>query len=72
MKISKILGAILIIVSLGLGYIGINKIVDNTKSVNVLGIKIDASNESGKLQGFIYLGLAIVVFAGGIYTLNKK
>lgn len=56
MKISKILGAILIIVSLGLGYIGINKIVDNTKSVNVLGIKIDASNESGKLQGFIYLG----------------
>lgn len=72
MKASKIVGAILIIISLGLGYIGINKITDNTKSVNLLGIKIDASNESGKQQGFIYLGLAVVLFAGGVYTVNKK
>lgn len=72
MNTSKIIGAILIIISLGFGYIGFNKVADNTKSVNFLGIKIDASNESGKQQGFIYLGLAAVLFAGGIYTLNKS
>lgn len=71
MNSSKIIGVILIVVSLGIGYIGFNKIADNTKEINFLGIKIDASNESGKQQGFIYLGLAIVLFAGGIYTVNK-
>lgn len=72
MNTSKIIGAILIIASLGMGYIGFNKVADNTAEVNVLGIKIDASNESGKQQGFIYLGLAIVLFAGGVYTINKS
>jgi hypothetical protein len=36
-----------------------------------LGLKIDASNESGKQEGYLYLGLAVVLFAGGIYTLTK-
>lgn len=72
MSLSKIIGVVLIIVSLGVGYIGVNKIIDNTQSVSLLGIKIDASNESGKQQGFLYLGAALVLFAGGLYTLNKS
>lgn len=71
MNISKIIGIILIVVSLGFGYIGFNKVADNTAEVKFLGIKIDASNESGRQQGFIYLGLGVILFAGGIYTLNK-
>lgn len=71
MKFSRMMGMILIIVSLGCGYMGINKVADNTAEVKLLGIKIDASNESGRQQGFIYLGLAVILFAGGIYTLNK-
>lgn len=72
MNLSKIIGAILIIVSLGFGYIGFNKVADNTKEINFLGIKIDASDESGKTQGYIYLGIAAVLFIGGIYTINKS
>ena len=72
MNTSKIIGSILIILSLFLGYVGFNKIAANTKEINLLGIKIDASNESGKQKGIIYLGLAIVIFAGGIYTFGKK
>ena len=72
MNTTKIIGVILIIVSLGFGYIGFNKVADNTKEINFLGLKIDASNESGKQQGFIYLGLAIAIFAGGIYSINKS
>lgn len=66
----KVIGAILIIASLGLGYLGIDKVSENTKSVKILGKKIEASDESGKQQGYIYLGLAVVVFIGGIYTLK--
>ena len=72
MNPSKIIAAILIIISLGIGYVGFNKIADNTKSINLLGLKIDASNESGKQEGYLYLGLAIVLFVGGIYTMNKS
>jgi len=35
-------------------------------------VEINASNESGKEQGYLYLGLAIVLFVGGIYTVNKS
>ncbi len=72
MNTTKIIGAILIILSLGTGYIGFNKIADSTKSINFLGLKIDASNESGKQEGYLYVGLAIVLFAGGIFTINKS
>ena len=72
MKIGKILGAVLIIGALYIGYLGINKVSNNSKEVEVLGLEIDASNESGKKQGFLYIGLAVVLFGGGIYSLNKK
>jgi hypothetical protein len=72
MNSSKIIGAILIIISLGIGYVGFNKIADNTNSIKLLGVQIDASNESGKEQGYLYLGLALVLFVGGIYTVNKS
>lgn len=72
MNSSKIIGAILIIISLGIGYVGFNKIADSTNSIKLLGVQIDASNESGKEQGYLYLGLALVLFVGGIYTVNKS
>ncbi len=72
MNTTKGIGALLIIISLVLGYVGFNKISDNSASVKVLGLEIDASNESGKTQGYIYLGFAVALFAGGIYTLNNK
>jgi len=72
MNSSKIIGAILIIISLAVGYVGFNKIADSSNSVVLLGVEINASNESGKEEGYLYLGLAIVLFVGGIYTLNKS
>ena len=72
MHASKLMRIVLIVVALGFAYIGFNKVADNTAEINLLGLKIDASNESGKTQGFIYLGVAAALFAGGVYTLNGK
>lgn len=72
MNTNKIIGTILIVASLFIGYTGINKVSQNDASVKVLGLKIDASNESAKNQGFIYIGLAAIMFIGGIVTLNRK
>lgn len=72
MHLSKIIAVILIVMSLGLGYFGLNKVKENSTEVNFLGLKIEASNESEKQQGYIYLGLAVLLFGSGIYTINKS
>ncbi|WP_339833978.1 hypothetical protein [uncultured Flavobacterium sp.] len=72
MKIGKIIGAVLILGAIYIGYLGINKVSNSSAEVEVLGLEIDASNDSGKERGFLYIGLAIVLFGGGIYSLNKK
>jgi hypothetical protein len=71
MNPSKIIGLLLIVISLGIGYLGLDKIDENTNEINLLGIKIEASNESKKQQGYLYLGLAVLLLGGGLYTLNK-
>ena len=71
MKATKVMGIILIIASIALGYIGVNKISDSQASVEVLDIEMEATDQSGKQQGYIYTGLAVVLFIGGIYVLRK-
>jgi hypothetical protein len=72
MDTRKVIGILLILGSLALGYIGVNKIANNNASVEILNLEIDVSNNSEKQQGYIYLGVAVILFMGGIYTLNKK
>lgn len=72
MSINKIIGIVLIVGSLALGYTGANKLAESDNSIEVLDLNIDISNKSGKQQGYIYLGLAVILFGGGLYTLNKK
>ena len=62
----------MIIVSLGMCYLAYNKISESTKSVNLLGLKVEASDDSGKKEGYLFLGLAVILFGGGVYTLNKS
>ncbi len=72
MNTAKIIGLILLIGSIAFGYIGLNKISESSKSVEVLGLEIEASDNSGKEQGYLFVGLAVVLLIGGIYTLNKR
>ncbi len=71
MNASKLIGIVLIVAAVVLAYFGINTIAANTESFNFLGIKVDVSDESGQTKGIIYIGLAVLMFIGGIYTLNK-
>lgn len=71
MNLSKVIGILLIVISISAGYIGLHQIMDSTKEINFLGIKIDASNESGQLRGFMYTGAAIILLVGGLYVIQK-
>jgi len=72
MQTTKILGTVLLIAASIFGYFGITKVANSSSEVKVLGLEIDASNESGKEKGYMLIGLAVVLFAGGLYSINKK
>ena len=72
MQTTKILGTVLLIAAIVLGYLGVTKVANSSSEVKVLGLEIDASNESGKEKGYMLIGLAVVLFAGGLYSINKK
>lgn len=72
MKITKIIGVLLLVGGVILGYLGITKIADSSADLKILNMEIDVSNESGKEQGYIYLGAAVLLFLGGVYSLKKK
>ena len=72
MNTRKIIGVFLIVLSLGLGYFGLNKISDNSASIEVLDLEVDLSNNSEKELGYIYIGSAVLLLVGGLYLLKKE
>lgn len=68
----KTIGVILIILSLVLGYLGINKFSNSGESVDVIGIEISVENKKEKTASYFYLGFAVVSLIGGVVLLNRK
>ena len=68
----KIIGIILIIAALFLGYLGVNQVQESANSVEVMGIELSAEDKGGKETGYIELGLAVVALVGGIFLVSKK
>jgi len=72
MSTGKIIGIVLLVIGLYLGYQGINMYQGSGVSVEILDTKIGVSDDSTKSTSFLYMGLAIVLIIGGIFTVNKK
>lgn len=68
----KIIGIILIVAALFLGYLGVNQVQESANSVEVLGIELSAEDKGGKETGYIEIALAVVALAGGIFLVGKK
>ncbi len=68
---TRLIGTILIIISIAIAVLGFQKINENTKEVEVLGLEIEASNNSGQQQGYLYLGVAAAMFIGGIIAITR-
>lgn len=67
----QIIGILLLIVGLYLGYSGINKYSNSGESVEVLGVEISAKDNNSRTTAFIYIGLAVVCLFGGISLLKS-
>jgi len=68
----NIIGILLIILSLYLGFTGITKFSNSGESVEVVGIELSASDNQKKSTSFIYMGLAVVALIGGVTMMRSK
>jgi hypothetical protein len=68
----KVIGTVLIILSIILAIDGVRKFDASDENVRFLGIRIHAEDTDGKQTAFIELGLALVALAGGVSLLNGK
>lgn len=67
-----IIGVILIVLAIILGYFGIQQIQQSSNAVKILGIELKAEDKGAKETGYLQLGLGVVALAGGIYLLGKR
>lgn len=68
----KTVGIILIILAIGLGYMGIKGVQESGDSVEILGIELSAENKQEKTTAYLELGGALALLLGGIYLVGKK
>jgi TRAP-type C4-dicarboxylate transport system permease small subunit len=68
----NIAAIIFIVFGLYIGYIGINKLANNTNEIKFLGLEIDASNEKGQTKGVVFIVLAAMMIGGGAALMRKK
>ena len=68
----KVIGIILIVGALILGYIGINDLNESSASVEVLGLEISAEDNSAKEMAYVKIGLGVVALIAGVYLVGKK
>lgn len=63
---------ILLVAGIFLAYQGINTIQSSTADVEVLGIDINASDESGQTAGVLYLLLGVAALVGSYFAWRKS
>jgi hypothetical protein len=68
----KIIAIILIVVGLGLAYMGYDTVSNSRASIEIGDLEISAGDQSQKQTGYVYFGLAAVALIGGGVVLAKK
>jgi hypothetical protein len=68
----KVVAILLLVASLGLGYMGINQLNDSSASVSIGELEISAESSEGKTTGYVYIGLAIAALAGGVALIRRN
>jgi len=71
-KMKKVIGILLILVALFLGYLGIKGLNESSSSVKILGIEITAQDSESKEKAYIEMGLGVAALIGGVYLIGQK
>ena len=68
---AKVLGIVLILASLGLGYFGYQGYQEATNKVEIGSVELSANDSDARTNSLIMLGGAVVLLVAGIYVVRK-
>lgn len=68
----RLIGIVLIVLSIAMGVLGIQKLQNSGGSVEIAGLELSAQDKSAKTQGFVYLGLGLVLLPVGGSIVRKS
>lgn len=68
----RVIGIILIIGAIVLGYLGISELNSSTSSVDILGVEITAQDEGAKEMAYVKIGLGVAALIAGVYLVGQK
>lgn len=68
----KVIGIILIVAALVLGYLGITGLNESSSSVELLGMEITAQDGQAKERAYIQLGLGVIALVAGAFLVGRK
>lgn len=68
---NKVIGIILLVAALALGYLGITGLQKSQNSVDLLGLEITTQDKNAKQTAYIELALGVVALVGGVYLLGQ-
>ena len=69
---NRIISIVLIVIGLGLGYAGIDKLENSRASLEIGGLEISAGDKSSTTSAYLMMGLGAICLIGGIVSLTKK
>lgn len=67
----KVISVLLIIGGLYLGYEGVTRLQNSSSSVGIGDVQLSIKDESSAASAYIYLGLGVLMIAGGVVMLRK-
>ena len=67
----KVIGILLIVAAIVLGYLGITGASQSETSVDLLGLEITAQDSNAKQTAYIELALGVVALVGGVYLMGQ-
>lgn len=68
----RIIGILLLVLALYLGYVGLTSFANSSESVEILGLELSAEDSQQKTTSFVYMGFALLSFIGGIFLVKDK
>lgn len=67
----KILGIVLLVGSIGLGYYGFKQYKESQNSIGIGGLEVSLDNKEGKTNGLLFMGAAVLMLGAGIVLVRK-
>lgn len=69
---NKTVAIILLVAGIALGLFGYNKYSESVETINVIGLEFSAKDESGVKEGYLFMGVGVLLAFGGLVGLAKS